>query len=168
MEPSSPIQIDNVIVAVDGIPVEDIEQMALVTRLSKKDSGTIIYWNGKNFAEIEKKHGFSRWFNLDYTNYFGPCRHRKIAGKLHQDVSLTAITPDCFGANRCGILGIWYDQKHRLTRMMDGLPGTACWIESWRSTYSSRRYSCGWNDGSRAVKSHRWFDRFFCKTDLAT
>lgn len=122
MEPSSPIQIDNVIVAVDGIPVEDMAQMALVTRLSKKDSGTIIYWNGKNFAETEKKHGFSKWFNLDYTNYFGPRRHLKIAGRSQQDTSLTAITPECFGANRCGILGIWYDKKRCLTRLMDGLP----------------------------------------------
>jgi C-terminal processing protease CtpA/Prc len=96
--------------------------MALVTRLSKKDSGSIIYWNGKNFAETEKKHGFSKWFNLDYTNYFGPRRHLKIAGRSQQDTSLTAITPECFGANRCGILGIWYDKKRCLTRLMDGLP----------------------------------------------
>ena len=124
MEPNSPITNESVIVAVNGIPVEDVDQMHLVTRLTDKDSASVIFWDGTTFREAEKKFGFTKDFHLDYSNYLGSRSRsiRKMAGVAPYvgDRSLAAITPDCFGANRCGILGFKYDGYRVLTKVFEG------------------------------------------------
>lgn len=126
MEPQSPLREDCVIVAVNGISVEDKHQLSLVTRLTDDDSASVIYWNGKQFEETRKKFGFSKDFNLYYSNYFGARSEasRLIKGQPHKvgETSLATIQPENFGANRCGILGIRYDKSRRLTTVSAGMP----------------------------------------------
>jgi len=126
MEPQSPLRENCVIVAVNGIPAEDKEQLALLTRLTDEDSASVIFWNGKGFEETRKKFGFSKDFNLYYSNFRGARSEasRLYKGKPHHvgDESLASIQPENFGANRCGILGIRYDQKRCLTKVTPGMP----------------------------------------------
>lgn len=126
MEPHSPLREDCVIVAVNGVPAEDKQQLSLLTRLSDDDSASVIFWNGKSFQETRKKFGFSKDFNLYYSNFFGTRSeaNRLIAGKPHLigNTSLASIQPENFGANRCGILGIRYDKSRRLTTVSPGMP----------------------------------------------
>lgn len=128
MEPNSPLKRDCIMVAVDGIPIEDKSQLALLTRLLDKDSAKITFWDGTKFAETEKKFGFSKDFNLGYRNYFGPRKtiSRIVGGKKVDlgDKSLSAIDSKSFGANRCGILGLSFDAQHRITSVVSRMPAS--------------------------------------------
>lgn len=126
MEPHSPLRKNCVIVALNGVPVEDKEQLALLTELTEKDSAAVIFWDGHKFNETEKKFGFSKDLNLHYKNFWGTrsLPTRKFGGQelTTGDRSLAAITPESFGANRCGILGIRYSKDRCLTQVTRGMP----------------------------------------------
>lgn len=134
MEPSSALERDCVMVAIDGIPIEDKSQLELITRLIDKSSAKITFWDGNKFTETEKKFGFSNDFNLNYQNYFGPRTiiNRKVAGVVHAlgDKSLAAISPDSFGANRCGILGLSFDQQHKISSVVSRMPASVAGLRA--------------------------------------
>lgn len=133
MEPSSPLKAGTIIVAINGVPVEDRIQFDVLTHLTDKDSAAVIFWDGTKFSETEKKFGFSKDLNLRCRDYLGARNEavRRIGGRpeSHGDRSLAAILPVNFGANRAGILGIRYDNHYRLTKITQGMPASGAGLK---------------------------------------